>query len=177
MKHKLIKAMAGFMAILSIISLIAGCTAKAKPTVTNASQMSDPSYTIGVPSGATAVNAVESALPKAKIKYYNSLPDAYIAVQQGKVDAFAFDRYLLGFAIANGLTGVKVLPGDVGETDDVAIGISRNSDIPNLQQKINECLAKLNADGTLSDMFQRWVVNADGGRRASAASTTCAPNG
>ncbi|HWS41929.1 MAG TPA: ABC transporter permease subunit [Pseudoflavonifractor sp.] len=123
--------------------------------------MNDAAYTIGVPSGSTAVNAVESALPKAKMKYYNSLSDAYLAVQQGKVDAFAFDRYLLGFAIANGLDGVKVLPGDVGTTDDVAVGISRKSGIPDLQQKINGCLLELRTDGALDDMFERWVVNAD----------------
>lgn len=55
------------------------------------------------------------------------------------MDAFAFDRYLLGFAVANGLTGVKVLSGDVETSDDVAIGISRNSGIPDQQQKINDC--------------------------------------
>jgi ABC-type amino acid transport substrate-binding protein len=103
--------------------------------------MNDAAYTICVPSGATAVNAVESTLPKAKLKYYSSLPDAYLAVQQGKVDAYAFDRYLLGFAISNGLDGVKILPDDVGAADDVAIGISRKSHIPDLQKKINDCLA------------------------------------
>ncbi|MEG1947442.1 MAG: ABC transporter substrate-binding protein/permease [Lachnospiraceae bacterium] len=122
--------------------------------------MNDAVYTIGVGTGTTAVNAVETALPKAKTKYCNSLPDAYLAVQQGKVDAIAFDQYLLDFAIANGLTGVKVLPDNVGVSDDVAIGISRKSGIPDLQQKINDCLAALEADGTLDDMFQRWVMNA-----------------
>lgn len=161
MRHKLLRTVALALTLLSLVSLLAGCNGNTKSVVTEVSQMNDAVYTIGVPSGATAVNAVESALPKAKMKYYNSLPDAYLAVQQGKVDAFAFDRYLLGFAIANGLTGVKVLPGDVGATDDVAIGISRRSDIPGLQQKINDCLAALSADGTLDDMFERWVVNAD----------------
>lgn len=161
MRQKLSRAVALALTLLTLISLLAGCNSKTKPAVTESSQMNDAAYTIGVPSGATAVNAVESALPKAKMKYYNSLPDAYLAVQQGKVDAFAFDRYLLGFAIANGLDGVKVLPGDVGATDDVAIGISRKSSIPDLQQKINNCLSKLRADGTLDDMFERWVVNAD----------------
>lgn len=161
MKQKLLGAVALALTLLTLISLLAGCRSQTKAAVTEASQMNSAAYTIGVPSGATAVNAVESALPKAKMKYYGSLPDAYLAVQQGKVDAFAFDRYLLGFAVANGLDGVKVLPGDVGATDDVAIGISRNSDIPDLQQKINDCLSNLRADGTLDDMFQRWVINAD----------------
>lgn len=161
MRQKLSRAFALALTLLTLMSLLAGCNTKTKSAVTESSQMNDAAYTIGVPSGATAVNAVESALPKAKMKYYSSLPDAYLAVQQGKVDAFAFDRYLLVFAVANGLDGVKVLPGDVGTTDDVAIGISRNSDIPNLQQKINDCLSELRADGTLEDMFERWVVNAD----------------
>ena len=149
------------LTLLILISLMTGCNAKTKLVITETSQMNDAAYTIGVPSGATAVNAVGSTLPKAKMKYYNSLPDAYLAVQQGKVDAFAFDRYLLGFAIANGLDGVKLLSDDVGATDDVAIGISRKSGIPDLQQKINGFLSELHTDGTLDDMFERWVVNAD----------------
>lgn len=161
MRQKIPRAFALALALLTLLSLLAGCNTGTKQSATVALQMNDTAYTIGVPSGATAVNAVESALPKARMKYYNSLPDAYLAVQQGKVDAFAFDRYLLGFAVANGLTGVKVLSGDVGASDDVAIGISRNSGIPDLQQKINDCLSELRADGTLDDMFGRWVEKAD----------------
>lgn len=149
------------LTLLTLTSLLAGCKGNSKLVVTDVSRLNDVAYTIGVPTGTTAVNAVESALPKSEIKYYSSLPDAYLAVQQGKVDAIAYDRYLLDFAIANGLTGVKVLPGNVGMTDDVAIGISNNSDIPDLKQKIDDCLAQLEADGTLDDMFQRWVLNAD----------------
>ncbi|MCI2055611.1 MAG: ABC transporter permease subunit [Oscillibacter sp.] len=161
MKQKLTRVCALALAVLTIISLLAGCKREEKLTATQASEMNDAACTIGVPAGTTAENAVESALPQAKTIQFNSLSDAYLAVQQGKVDAFAFDRYLLGFAIANGLTGVRILPGDVGGTDDVAVGISRNSAIPDLQGKINDCLAALQSDGTLDEMFQRWVVNAD----------------
>lgn len=161
MRQKNMREVILTLTLLILISLMTGCNAKTKLVITETSQMNDAAYTIGVPSGATAVNAVGSTLPKAKMKYYNSLPDAYLAVQQGKVDAFAFDRYLLGFAIANGLDGVKLLSDDVGATDDVAIGISRKSGIPDLQQKINGFLSELHTDGTLDDMFERWVVNAD----------------
>ncbi|MEG1772758.1 MAG: ABC transporter permease subunit [Clostridia bacterium] len=161
MRYQIIRTIALALTLITLTSLLAGCNGKAKPIVTEASDMNDEVYIIGVLSGAMAVNAVESALSKAKMKHYNSLSDAYLAVQQGKVDAFAFDRYLLNFAIANGLTGVKVLPGDVGAVGDVGIGISRKSDIPDLQQKINDCLVQLETDGTLDNMFQRWVLNAD----------------
>ncbi|MEG1578303.1 MAG: ABC transporter substrate-binding protein/permease [Oscillospiraceae bacterium] len=161
MRHHFTRAVTLALTLLMLVGLLAGCTGTAKPAATEASQMNDEAYIIGVPTGAAAVNAVEGALPKAKLQYYDSLADAYLAVQQGKVDAFAFDRYLLNFAITNGLTGVKVLPDNVGVSVDVAVGISQNSDIPDLQQKINDCLATLGADGTLDEMFQRWIVNAD----------------
>ncbi|MBP7175552.1 MAG: ABC transporter permease subunit [Thermoclostridium sp.] len=161
MRKRYSRAAVLLLALLTIVSLLAGCSSNTKPTVTEASQMNNTAFTIGVPTGATAVNAVQSALPKAKMKHYTSLPDAYLAVQQGKVDAFAYDRYLLGFAIANGLDGVRILPDNIGKSDDVAIGISRKAGIPNLEQKINDILAALAADGTLDDMFTRWVVNAD----------------
>jgi polar amino acid transport system substrate-binding protein len=160
MKHRFLPITVWFLVLLFLVGL-GGCGTKSKAVITTVAQANDAAYTIGVPSGATAVYAVESALPIAKMKYYNSLPDAYLAVQQGKVDAFAFDRSLLKFAIANGLTGVKVLDGTVGASDDVGIGISRKSKIPGLQAKINAFLAGLRKDGTLDGMFRRWVIEAD----------------
>ncbi|HWP50436.1 MAG TPA: ABC transporter permease subunit [Clostridia bacterium] len=161
MKQIFYRITAAFLGLLCLVGLLGSCGAKLKSPITSVAQANDAIYTIGVPSGATAVYAVESALPKAKMQYYNSLSDAYLAVQQGKIDAFAFDRSLLQFAIGNGLTGVKVLDGTIGNSDNVAIGISRKSKIDDLQAKINALLAELRADGTLDDMFRRWVIDAD----------------
>ncbi len=151
-----------FLTAVMLGGLLSGCLSKGeKAPVTSPEQINDSGYTVGVPQGASAQSAVEQALPKAKLQYYNRDADAYLAVQQGKIDAFAYDRVMLEFAIANGLTGVTLLDGDIGPAIDIAIGISPKSDIPDLQAQVNAFLAQIKADGTAEDMLHRWVSQAD----------------
>lgn len=58
-------------------------------------QMNAPEYGIGVAQGTTAMSVVEARFPKSRIEYHMSLHDGYLAVQYGKIDAFAFDRHSL----------------------------------------------------------------------------------
>ena len=46
-------------------------------------------------------------------------------------------------------------------TVSVAAGISPASQIPDLEQSINAFIAEIRADGTLDDMFRRWVTDSD----------------
>ena len=45
---------------------------------------------------------------------------------------------------------------------DVAVGISPVSQIDDLEDKVNQFLAEARADGTLDDMYDRWVSRAEG---------------
>lgn len=152
----------GLLAALMLIGLCSGCTKQAeRGVITSAAQLNDSAYTIGVPEGAAAVAAAERDCPEAKLQYYSRDADAYLAVQQGKIDAFAYDRVMLEFALANGLTGVKILPENIGVTMDIAVGVSPKTAIPDLVGQVNAFLAELRADGTLDDMHRRWVLEAD----------------
>lgn len=78
----------------------------------------------------------------------------------GKTDAYAFDRRQMEIAMANGLTGVKILPGSIGEKVEIAVGISRASKIPDLKKKMNQFISELKSSGTFQGMYQRWVIDA-----------------
>lgn len=126
--------------------------------ITSVEQLNDPSYNVGVGVGDASENSVKSDLPKAKVTYIN-IPEAYEAVQQGKIDAYAFDYMQMEIAMKNGVTGVRLLDDTIGEEIPIAVGISPKTKIPDFTDKINTFIDELREDGTLDDMYKRWVVD------------------
>ncbi len=115
---------------------------------------------IGVGNGTIQEQLVRKNYKDAEIFYFEKV-DGCEAVAQGKIDCYLYDKKQLEIAIANGLTGVKVLSQTVGESVNVALGISGNSGIPELESKVNEFIRLIRADGTLDEVFDRWVVRED----------------
>ncbi len=76
---------------------------------------------------------------------------------RGRVDACVSARREMEFAIDHGLSGVRLLDENYLSTK-VAVGISPVSAIPNLRERLNAFIAEKRADGTLDDMYDRWVV-------------------
>lgn len=148
-------------AFLFGIVCLAGCGRQEKEELISVRQLDDPQYTIGVGEGTAGMYLMEEYFPEAAYKTFTDGVTAYMAVEQGKLDAFVYDRVMMEFAIANGLTGVKLLDENIGESIDVAVGISPKTEIPELTEKVNQFLAELKADGTLDDMYYRWVQSAD----------------
>ena len=64
-------------------------------------------------------------------------------------------------AIDNGLKGVRLLDENMQYLTHIAVGISVVSKIPDLENKVNTFIEQLRADGTLDDMYSRWVDQAD----------------
>ena len=126
--------------------------------ITLPSQLNDPSKTVGVGLGTAREQTVKEVLPEASVIYMEGA-DAYKAIQQGKFDAYADDYEMMRIAIANGLTGVHLLEGTIGEEIPIAVGISRVSEVPDLETRVNDFIDELRADGTLEDMYKRWVVD------------------
>lgn len=128
--------------------------------ITSISQLNDSSFTIAASENGPFAEAVKKDLPKANIIYLDG-HQAREAVKVGKADAYAAGLAELENAIAEGLTGVKILPGSIGNRNEIAVGISRASKIPDIKKKINEFISELKASGTLHDMYGRWVINKD----------------
>lgn len=115
---------------------------------------------IGVGTGTAQEKLVSELFPEAEIFYYHHL-DGYAAVAQGKLDAFVFDRKQMELAIKGGLQGVRLLDTTLGEPIKIALGISNVAKIPDLERKVNSFIREAQLDGTLDDMYDRWVVRGD----------------
>ncbi len=148
------------LAALMLICLLAGC-GKKEEVISSIAELDQPGHTVGVAMGSSGDTAVTKNFHNVEITRYSDSATAYMAVQQGKLDAFAFDATMLRYAISGGLTRVKILDETMGDITDIAIGVSRKTDIPDLVEKINAFLASIRSDGTLDDMKRRWIEEAN----------------
>lgn len=147
--------------ILFVIFCFGGCKKQENEKITSIEQLNEPTYTIGVPEGGAGMYMAEKYLPKAEQKTFSGNTSGYLAISQGKLDGFVYDRVMMEFAIASGLENVELLEENLGESMDVAVGISPKSQIGNLKDKVNQFLADAKAEGTLDDMYDRWVSKAE----------------
>ena len=115
---------------------------------------------IGVGNGTVQELLVMEQFPEAELFYYDKL-NGYSAVAQGKIDAYIYDKKQMELAVANGLQGVRILDQSLGEPTKIAVGISKISSIPNLENQVNRFIRQAKQDGTLDDMYDRWVNRGD----------------
>ena len=130
-------------------------------SVSSLAQLNAQGMTVGVSQSSAAELTVREELPDARPAYFADNQSGYLAVAQGKADAFVYDYNQMRIAIENGVIGVHLLDETLGEPVRIAVGISPVSKIPELEDKMNQFIGQLRADGTLDDMFQRWVINGD----------------
>ncbi len=149
------------LALLGILCL-GGCGRKENEKITCIEQLNNPACTIGVPEGGAGMYMAEKYLPEAEHKTFSGNSSGYLAISQGKLDGFVYDRVMMEFAIASGLENVEILEENLGESMDVAVGISPKSQVDNLKDKVNQFLSEARAEGTLDDMYDRWVSKAEG---------------
>ena len=162
---KLQKRTVFFIGALIGVLCLAGCNKQEKEkggaSITFMEQLNNPAYTIGVPEGGAGMDMAKKYLPEAEHKTFSGNSSGYLAISQGKLDGFVYDRVMMEFAIASGLEDVELLPENLGESVDVAVGISPKSQIDHLKDKVNQFLAKERAEGTLDEMYERWVSRAE----------------
>ena len=152
------KTIALLLALILVTPLLFSVRAAAAEDET--AFLSQPGVKLGVEGDTVHALLVEELFPDAEIFYYDKFA-GYTAVAQGKLDAFIYDKMQLELAVANGQKGVRVLDETLGESVKIAVGISNDSGIPELEEKINAFIGEIKADGTLDDMFERWVAEAD----------------
>ena len=145
------------LAALSL-SLLSACGKKKSDAVTSLDQLREPGRIIGVGTGTGDDAAVREAFPDAEIRYLEDSYMGYSSVASGKLDAFVYGKQQIELAIRNGTKGVKLLDETGGESHRVAVGISPVSKIPDLETRLNTFIDEKHADGTLDDMYNRWVV-------------------
>jgi polar amino acid transport system substrate-binding protein len=143
-----------------MLCLLTGCAGKEQRTVTSLDQLSEPGIRIGVPDSLIEFDMLKRDYPEAEIVAYGDNPLGYQDVASGRLDVYIYERREMTLAIEHGTEGVRLLDGTY-HTNDVAVGISPLTKIPKLQEKLNAFIAELRANGTLDDMFDRWVVRGE----------------
>ncbi|HOD53254.1 MAG TPA: transporter substrate-binding domain-containing protein [Candidatus Cloacimonadota bacterium] len=118
--------------------------------ILNLSQLAEKD--IAVPTGTMADKLVLSKFANAKIKYFNNITDACLAVKTGKVTAAAYDEPILK-NIASKMDGLKVLD-DMITYDDYAFAV--NKDNIELKQTIDSVINELKESGKYEEMKNRW---------------------
>ena len=150
-------------AVLSLIAFtlcifLSGCQST-DGGVESFEQLNDGKYTITLDAGSAAAISAKEKFPNANFTYSTSASDAYLAVSSGKADAFVYGKLYMQYAIASeSLDDLAILDGVV-DTADIAAGVNPKKKA--LVKPINEFIKQIKADGTLDDMYKRWVVNAD----------------
>ena len=129
--------------------------------ITSKAQLNEPGRVIGISQGSVVEGPIKKEMPNAEISYFTDIFLGYEAAASGKIDAFVYDKWQLELAIKNGQKGVRLLDETLNEGLKIAVGISSVSKIPDLENRLNQFIAELRADGTLDEMFTRWVADND----------------
>ena len=145
-----------FMMVFFLIFTGKICAAE---EITSKAQLNRPGMTIGISQGSLIEDPLREELPNVSIAQFTDNFMGYEAVASGKIDAYVYDRRQMELSIMNGMKGVHLLDENLDGTLKIAVGISSVSKIPDLENRINRFISEIRADGTLEDMYQRWVLD------------------
>lgn len=147
--------------LLAVIAcLLTGCVGKKNEAITSLDQLGKAGTRIGTGSDLTEWETLQADYPEAKVIAYSDISLALEDVARGRLDAYVYDRRQMELAIESGIPGIRLLDEDYRK-NTIVIGISPVSPIDSLREKINAFIAEKKADGTLDEMFDRWVVRSE----------------
>ena len=159
MKPRIDKRRAALLTVFFVLALcvLAGCGTKDRGAVTSIEQLGEPGRRIGLEINCPEEKLLVKDFPEAQLKYYSDIHLAYADVAAGRLDAVVSGRMPMELAIKNGRTGVRLLNDDY-TNNIIKVGISPLTSIPDFTKKLNTFIAELKSDGTLDDMYDRWVI-------------------
>ncbi len=144
------------LVIICFSFVLVGCKGSSDD-ITSIEQLNDSKYTIGATMGEAAVGKIRTCLPCANIQEYRDIFTGCLSVANGNIDAFAYDYEQLAIALEGGIEGVRFLDGYLGESTEIAIGISRKTKIPGLVEKINQFVDYAHENGIIDELYESWV--------------------
>lgn len=149
-----------FVILVATMFFLESCGLKDEG-ITSMDQLNRPGVKIGVATDTTEYSIVEKEFPNAEIVYQSDAMLAFTSVAQGSTDAYVGNKLNMELAIRNGLKGVRIMDGSVGDRNVGAVAISPHAQIPDLKDRVNEFLSLIEQDGTLDDMRERWMIKQD----------------
>ena len=145
------------LALPLIVLIVLFLSGFSKQPITAFDQLAQPGTTIAVGLDTPAEQSLAEDYPSAKLIPYSDKILAYTDVANGRLDAYVGARREMEFAIMHGFEGVRLLEENYA-VNKIAVAISPVSPIPSLTQRLNAFIRQSKADGTLDDMYERWVI-------------------
>lgn len=96
---------------------------------------------------------VPKAISGAQLKIFPSPANAFLALEQGKVDAMAGDETTLIGLIGKQIDKYKILEQPV-TNDQIGVGVRKNE--PRILSAVNKTLSDLEQSGKADEIFNRW---------------------
>jgi len=111
---------------------------------------------IGTAKGSTSEQNAQKALPTATILSFDDYPQAFLALQQGKVAAVTTDESILANILANAPDKNKYEIPNIRISDEpYGLGI-RKDDNKNFLNAVNKILFDMEKSGTSKKIFDKW---------------------
>ena len=124
-----------------------------RTTVSKPEDFNNAKYTIGVVAETTSCYEAKKAFPKARFREFENISNIYPSLENGSIDAIAFDRPSLDYA--QRVRDVFVLMPDNYADGHVGIAVPANK--PELLQNINAFLRNYFSSGLYDSMYARWI--------------------
>ena len=141
----------------ALLLFLTGFSNQEKKTITTVGDLATPGLKVAVALNTPEIISLEADFPQTQFVPYSDIFLAYAEVQSGRVDACVYARRTMQFAIDNGVSGVHLIDEDY-MANEVAVGISPVCTIPDFTEKLNTFIKELKKDGTLDEMYARWVL-------------------
>ena len=116
-----------------------------------------PGKIVGTTTGSTAAAFLKSK--QAKVVEFQSIDEAFVALDKNKLDAVVFDSPVLLYHAANAGRGKVRIVGALFKRESYSILFPRGSD---LRKRINEALLNMREDGTYDSLYNKWFSVTEG---------------
>ena len=119
-----------------------------------------PGTVIAYEVGTITEEAARKAFPEAEYMAVSDAADGFLAVSSKKATAFAADKVVFEKYMQSSSEKLRIYENKtIGETGRIAAGISRVTELPDAEEKINRFLREITENGILEDMQQRWIFD------------------
>ncbi len=120
-------------------------------------QLQNNAKTIAFPLGSYGEFFVQKYFPNQKRVSFGDDATSVYSIAGGKADAFVTTKRVLEKLMAQGISGVKLLPEKIEDKAQVAFGISKEPRIKDLKQQLNNFISELKNSGELEKIEKKWT--------------------
>lgn len=110
--------------------------------------------TIATRLGSTSADYIDQNIEGAEANQYEQLDQAYLAVENGSVDAILYDAPNVAYYIQTQGEDSLKLVGDLYQAENYGIAFSKGQE--ELVEAVNEALATLRENGTYDEIYEEW---------------------